>query len=70
MSLIKKIFVIFIISSFSSVYAKSAPDSFADLAEQLMPSELPCHETLKNFGQILTINSTIYLSEFLNGRIE
>ena len=38
MNLIKKIFFIFIISNISSVYAKSAPDSFADLAEQLMPS--------------------------------
>ena len=38
MNLIKKIFFIFIISNISSVYAKSTPDSFADLAEQLMPS--------------------------------
>jgi serine protease Do len=38
MNLIKKIFFIFIFSSVSSAYAKSAPDSFADLAEQLMPS--------------------------------
>jgi len=38
MSLIKKIFFIFIISNITSVYAKSAPDSFADLAEKLMPS--------------------------------
>ena len=38
MNLIKKIFLIFIFSSVSSAYAKSAPDSFADLAEQLMPS--------------------------------
>jgi serine protease Do len=38
MNLIKKIFFILIISNISSVYAKSAPDSFADLAEQLMPS--------------------------------
>jgi len=38
MNFIKKIFFIFIISNISSVYAKSAPDSFADLAEQLMPS--------------------------------
>jgi serine protease Do len=38
MNLIKKIFFIFIFSSISSAYAKSAPDSFADLAEQLMPS--------------------------------
>jgi serine protease Do len=38
MNLIKKIFFIFIISNISSAYAKSAPDSFADLAEQLMPS--------------------------------
>ena len=38
MNLIKKIFLIFIIFSVSSAYAKSAPDSFADLAEKLMPS--------------------------------
>ena len=38
MSFIKKIFLIFIISNISAAYAKSAPDSFADLAEQLMPS--------------------------------
>ena len=38
MNFIKKIFLIFIISNISSLYAKSAPDSFADLAEQLMPS--------------------------------
>ena len=38
MNLIKKLFFILIISNISSVYAKSAPNSFADLAEQLMPS--------------------------------
>ena len=38
MKLINKIFLFFIIFNISSVYAKSAPDSFADLAEQLMPS--------------------------------
>ncbi|MDC0619295.1 Do family serine endopeptidase [Pelagibacteraceae bacterium] len=38
MNLIKKIFFILIVSNISSLYAKSAPDSFADLAEQLMPS--------------------------------
>ena len=38
MNFIKKIFFIFVISNISTVYAKSAPDSFADLAEQLMPS--------------------------------
>ena len=38
MNFIKKILLIFIISSFSSANSKSAPDSFADLAEQLMPS--------------------------------
>jgi len=38
MNLIKKILLIFIIQNISSAYAKSAPDSFADLAEQLMPS--------------------------------
>ena len=38
MSFIKKIFLIFIISNISAAYAKSTPDSFADLAEQLMPS--------------------------------
>ena len=38
MKLIKKIFLFFIIFNISSVYAKSAPDSFADLAEKLMPS--------------------------------
>ena len=38
MNLFKKIFFIFIISNISSGYAKSAPDSFADLAEKLMPS--------------------------------
>ena len=38
MKLIKKIFLFFIIFNISSAYAKSAPDSFADLAEKLMPS--------------------------------
>ena len=38
MKLIKKILLFFIIFNISSVYAKSAPDSFADLAEKLMPS--------------------------------
>jgi serine protease Do len=38
MNFIKKIFFILIISNISSVYGKSAPNSFADLAEQLMPS--------------------------------
>jgi serine protease Do len=38
MNFLKKIFIIFIILNTSSVYAKSAPDSFADLAEKLMPS--------------------------------
>ena len=38
MKLIKKIFLFFIIFNISSVYAKSAPDSFADLAQKLMPS--------------------------------
>ena len=38
MNFIKKIIFIFIISNISSIYAKSTPDSFADLAEQLMPS--------------------------------
>ena len=38
MKLIKKILLFFIIINISSAYSKSAPDSFADLAEQLMPS--------------------------------
>jgi serine protease Do len=38
MNFIKKIFFILIFSSASAAYAKSAPDSFADLAERLMPS--------------------------------
>ena len=38
MNFFKKIFFIFIFSNIPTVYAKSAPDSFADLAEQLMPS--------------------------------
>jgi serine protease Do len=38
MNFIKKIFLIFIIFSISSVQSKTAPDSFADLAEKLMPS--------------------------------
>jgi serine protease Do len=38
MKLIKKIILFFIIINISSAYSKSAPDSFADLAEQLMPS--------------------------------
>ena len=38
MNFIKKIFFIFIIINISSVQGKSAPDSFADLAEKLMPS--------------------------------
>ncbi|MDC0477091.1 Do family serine endopeptidase [Pelagibacteraceae bacterium] len=38
MNFIKKIFLFLIIFNSSSAYTKSAPDSFADLAEQLMPS--------------------------------
>ena len=38
MNFIKKIFLFLIVFNISSVYAKSAPNSFADLAEQLMPS--------------------------------
>ena len=38
MKLIKKILLFFIIINITSAYSKSAPDSFADLAEQLMPS--------------------------------
>jgi serine protease Do len=38
MNLIKKIFFIIVILNISSVYAKSTPNSFADLAEKLMPS--------------------------------
>ena len=52
MNLIKKIFFIFIFSSVSSAYAKSAPDSFADLAERLMPSVVNISTT-----QIIKTNS-------------
>ncbi len=38
MNFIKKIFLFLIIFNTSSAFTKSAPDSFADLAEQLMPS--------------------------------
>ena len=38
MNLIKKILFITIIFNFSSLYAKPVPESFADLAEKLMPS--------------------------------
>jgi serine protease Do len=38
MKLIQKIILFFIIINISSAYSKSAPDSFADLAEKLMPS--------------------------------
>ena len=38
MNLIKKIFLLLIVLNTSSAYTKSAPYSFADLAEQLMPS--------------------------------
>ncbi len=38
MNFLKKIIFGLIIISFSSLHAKSAPDSFADLAEKLMPS--------------------------------
>jgi len=38
MKLIQKILLFFIIINISSAYSKSAPDSFADLAERLMPS--------------------------------
>jgi len=38
MKLIQKILLFFIIINITSAYSKSAPDSFADLAEQLMPS--------------------------------
>ena len=38
MKLIQKILLFFIIINITPAYSKSAPDSFADLAEQLMPS--------------------------------
>ena len=38
MNFLKKIFLLVIIFSFSSIQAKAVPDSFADLAEKLMPS--------------------------------
>ena len=38
MNIIKKILYITIIFNFSSLYAKPVPESFADLAEKLMPS--------------------------------
>ena len=38
MNYIKKIFLFLIVLNVSSAYSKSAPDSFADLAERLMPS--------------------------------
>ena len=38
MNFLKKIFFLVIIFSFSSIHAKAVPDSFADLAEKLMPS--------------------------------
>jgi len=38
MNFLKKIFFLVIIFSFSSIQAKAVPDSFADLAEKLMPS--------------------------------
>ena len=38
MSFLKKIFLVFIVISFSALQSKPVPDSFADLAEKLMPS--------------------------------
>ena len=38
MNSIKKILILFIIFNFSFANAKPVPDSFADLAEKLMPS--------------------------------
>ena len=38
MNFLKKIFFLVIIFSFSSIQVKAVPDSFADLAEKLMPS--------------------------------
>ena len=38
MSSIKKILILFIFINFSFAYAKPVPESFADLAEKLMPS--------------------------------
>ena len=38
MNFLKKIFFLVLIFSFSSIQAKAVPDSFADLAEKLMPS--------------------------------
>ena len=38
MKFIRKIFVILIVLNFSLVNAKPVPESFADLAEKLMPS--------------------------------
>ncbi len=38
MNFIKRLFFFFIVANISTAYAKSTPDSFADLAEELMPS--------------------------------
>ena len=38
MKFISKAFLLLIVSNFSLAYAKPIPDSFADLAEKLMPS--------------------------------
>ena len=38
MNLIKKIFFILLVFNFTSIKAQAVPESFADLAEKLMPS--------------------------------
>ncbi len=38
MSFLKKIFLVFVVTSFSALQAKPVPDSFADLADKLIPS--------------------------------
>ena len=38
MNILKKIFFVLLILNFSSIQAKAVPNSFADLAEKLMPS--------------------------------
>ena len=67
MTSIKKILILFIIINFSFAYAKPVPESFADLAEKLMPSvvNISTTQTVRTTTMLKTIFFISYLSSLL-----
>ena len=62
MTIVKKIFFLLIIFKFSTIQAKPIPESFADLAEKLMPSVVNISTT-----QIVKTNSNQFPFQFPPG---